>query len=159
MIVKTKKYTVTPKDYLRIAMKHRLKTDWFVYAIASALMCLTLVVHTIWFIIGALIGVGLYFLFWLVQYYGIRYLEQAQLLFVPATYELSGKQILIKVSSNKGMPIDWKSVKKVFYNNEHFLIIISKAHLIYLPHKVFYSEHDVKFFKFLLTNKGFLKIR
>lgn len=159
MIIKTKKYTLTPKEYLRIAMKHRFKTDWFVYAIAGAVMCLTLLIHSIWFIITAVIGMGLYFLFWLVQYYGIRYLEQTQLLFTPSSYEISGKQILIKFSPTKGMPLEWKSIKKVFCNKDNFLIVISKAHLISLPHKVFYSEHDVKFFKFLLTNKGFFNAK
>lgn len=156
MIIKTKKYTLTPKVYLKVAMRHRLRADWFAFAIAAAIVSITVFVHTIWFVIGATIALGLYFLFWFVQYYGVRYLEQAQMLFVPATYEISGKEILMKVTPTKGMPIDWGNVKKVVTSNNSFLLVISKAQFVHLPFKIFANDNEINFFKFLLKKKGYL---
>lgn len=157
MIIKTKKYTLTPQLYLKVAMRHRLRADWFVFPIAAAIMSFTFFVHTIWFIVGAVIALSLYFLFWFIQYYGVRYLEQAQMLFLPATYEISGKEILMKITPNKGMPVEWRSVKKVVCSKISFLLVISKAQFVYLPFKIFMNEHEVEFFKFLLKKKGYMR--
>lgn len=153
MIVKTKKYVLTPKAYMNIAIRHRAREDWWVFGIAAVIACFAIFIHSIWFPILAIIGLSGYFLFWFLQFYGVRYLEQAQMLFLPATYEISGKQIMIKLASNKGMPIEWKNIKKVLFGRDYFLIVISKAHLIYLPYKIFNGENDIKFLKFLFLNK------
>lgn len=156
MIVKTKKYKLPTTTYVQLGLKNILREQWWVLLIALAIMSGTFFIRTIWFVLGANIGLLLYFLFWVIQFYGITYLEQNKLLFDKLRYEISSQQIMLQVSSKQGMPIAWDQVKRAIKQKDAFLLVISKAHLIYWPHKIFNSPHEIKFVETILKRKGLL---
>jgi hypothetical protein len=156
MIVKTKKYKLTTNTYIQLGLKNIVREQWWVFLIALALMSGTFFVKTIWFVVGANIGLLLYFLFWVIQFYGITYLEQNQLLFERLRYEISSQQIMIQLTSKQGMPIAWEQVKRATQGKNSFLLVISKAHLIYLPYKIFNSNHEIKFVETILKRKALI---
>jgi YcxB-like protein len=156
MIVKTKKYKLTTNTYMRLGLKNIVREQWWVFLIALSLMSATFFVKTIWFVIGANIGLLLYFLFWVVQFYGITYLEQTQFLFGRLCYEISSQQIIIQLTSKQGMPVAWEQVKRATQGKNYFLLVISKVHLIHLPYKIFNSNHEIKFVETILKRKSLI---
>lgn len=156
MIVKTKKYKLPTNIYVQLGLKNILREQWWVFLIALAIMSGTFFIKTIWFVLAANIGLLLYFLFWVIQFYGITYLEQNQLLFERLRYEISSQQIIMQVTSKQGMPIAWDQVKRAIRQKNAFLLVISKAHLVYWPHKIFNSTHEIKFVETILKRKGLL---
>ncbi len=156
MIVKTKKYKLPTNTYVQLGLKNILREQWWVFLIALAVMSGTFWVPTVWWAVVTGAGLLLYFLFWVVQFYGVTYLEQNQLLFDRLSYEISSPQIVMQVSTKQGMPIGWDQVKRVIKQKNAFLLVISKAHLIYWPYKIFNSQHEVKFVETLLKRKGLL---
>ena len=156
MIVKTKKYKLPTNIYVQLGLKNILREQWWVFLIALAIMSGTFFIKTIWFVLAANIGLLLYFLFWVIQFYGITYLEQNQLLFERFRYEISSRQIIMQVTSQQGMPIAWDQVKRAIRQKDAFLLVISKAHLVYWPYKIFNSTHEIKFVETILKRKGLL---
>lgn len=156
MIIKTKKYKLPTSTYVQLGLKNIIREQWWVFLIALAIMSGTFFIRTIWFVLAANIGLLFYFLFWVIQFYGITYLEQNQLLFDRLRYEISSQQIVMQVTSKQGMPIAWNQVKRAIRQKDAFLLVISKAHLIYWPHKIFNSNHEVKFVETVLKRKGLL---
>ena len=156
MIVKTKKYKLTTNTYIQLGLRNILQEQWWVLLIALAIMSGTFFIKTIWFVLGANIALLLYFLFWLLQFYGITYLEQNQLLFERLRYEISSQQIMAQVNAKQGMPIQWDQIKRAIKGKDYFLLVISKAHLIHLPHKIFNSKHEIKFVETILKRKGLI---
>ncbi len=156
MIVKTKRYKFPVNTYIQLGLKNILREQWWVFLIALAIMSGTFFIKTIWFVVGATIAFLLYCLFWAIQFYGVTYLEENQLLFDRIRYEISSQQILLQINSKQGMPILWKQVKRVKMGKDYFLLVISRVHLIYLPHSIFNSTHEVKFLKTILKRKGLI---
>lgn len=157
MIVKTKKYKLETKTYIGLAMKNILREQWWVGLIALAIMAMYFVIPSIWWIIGALIALVLYLLFWLIQFAGVTQLEQNKMLFDKLSYEISSQQVLIKVNPRQGMPLNWNMVKKAEVANEAINLYISKAQLIHLPYRVFNTENERKFVEMILKRKGLIK--
>lgn len=156
MIVKTKKYKLTTNTYIQFGLRNIIREQWWVLLIAMAIMSGTFFVKSIWFVLGASIGLLLYLLFWFVQFYGITYLEQNQLLFERLRYEISSQQIIMQLTSKQGMPIGWEQVKRATQGKNYFLLIISKAHIIHLPYKIFNSKHEIKFVETILKRKALI---
>ncbi|MBX2941048.1 MAG: YcxB family protein [Cyclobacteriaceae bacterium] len=157
MIVKTKNYRLEKKSYIKLAMRNILKQQWWVGLIVIAI-CLGYVwIPSIWWFIGAFIGVGLYLLFWWIQFYGVTQLEQGKMLFERLSYEINSQQVLIKLSAREGMPMKWDQIKKAQIGKDYFLLMVNKAQLIYLPFKIFNSENERKFVTSILRTKGFIK--
>lgn len=156
MIVKTKKCKLDTSTYVQLCLQNIVREQWWVFLIALAVMSGTFFIKTIWFVLIANIALVLYFLFWIIQFYGITYLEQNQLIFERLRYEISSQQIIIQLTSKQGMPIKWDQVQRVSAKKDAFVLVISKAHLIYLPHKIFNSPHEIKFVETILKRKGLL---
>lgn len=156
MIARTKKYKLTTNTYIQLGLKNIVREQWWVFLIALAIVSVTFFVKTIWFVLGASIGLLLYFLFWLIQFYGITYLEQNQLLFERLRYAISSQQIMIQLTSKQGMPIAWEQVKRATQGKDYFLLVISKTHLIHLPYKIFNSKHEIKFVETILKRKALI---
>lgn len=157
MIVKTKKYKLETGTYIKLAMMNILREQWWVFLIALAIMCGYFLISSIWWIIGALIALILYILFWLVQFAGVTQLEQNKILFEKLSYEITSQQILIKVNPKQGMPINWPNVKKADVKDDAFVLFISKAQLIYLPFRIFNTDNERKFTETILRRKGYIK--
>lgn len=157
MIVKTKKYKLETRTYLKLAMKNLIREQWWVFLIAAAIMCGAFFIWSWWWIIGPLIALVLYFLFWLIQFAGVTQVEQNKILFERLSYEINSQQILIKVNPRQGMPLRWDMIKKASIAKDYFLLVVSKAQMIYLPFRVFNTENERKFMETILRRKGYVK--
>ena len=157
MIVRTKKYQLATGKYIGLALVGVLKQQWWVFLIYFAICSGFFIIPNAWWIIGASIALVLYLLFWLVQFAGVTQLEQSKFLFQKLTYELSSQQILVKLNAKQGMPMKWDQIKRVSAKKEAFLLFVSKAQLIYLPHRIFNSDNEIKFFETILRRKGYIK--
>ena len=141
---------------MELGLRNIIREQWWVFLIALAIVSGTFFVKTIWFVLGASMGLLLYFLFWLIQFYGITYLEQNKLLFERLRYEISSQQIIIQLTSKQGMPIAWEQVKRATQGKDYFLLVISKTHLIHLPYKIFNSKHEIKLVETILKRKALI---
>lgn len=157
MIVKTRKYKLETSTYIKLAMKNILREQWWVFLIALAIMCGYFIIASIWWIIGALIALVLYILFWLVQFAGVTQLEQNKILFDKLSYEITSQQILIKVNPKQGMPLTWANIKKAEVNKDAYVLFVSKAQLIHLPFRIFNTDNERKFVETILRRKGYIK--
>jgi YcxB-like protein len=156
MIVKTKKYQLTANTYIKLGLRNIIREQWWVFAIALVIVSGTFFVKTIWFVLGASIALLLYFLFWVIQFYGVSYVEQNKLLFERLRYEISSQHIMIQLTPKQGMPIAWEQVKRATQGRDYFLLVISKAHLIHLPYKIFNSKNEIKFVETILKRKALI---
>jgi hypothetical protein len=157
MIVKTKKYKLGTKKYIKLGMLNILRSQWWVIIIAIAIAAMTFVIPSNWWWIGSLIAFVLYGLFWLIQFAGVPQLEQNKILFERLSYEITSQQILIKLNPKQGMPMKWENIKKAFIGKNFYLLILSKAQFIYLPFKIFNSENERKFMETILRRKNYIK--
>jgi|TARA_B110000967_G_scaffold199791_1_gene234624 hypothetical protein len=157
MIVRTKKYKLATGKYIGLALVGVLKQQWWVFLIYFAICSGFFIIPNAWWIIGASITLVLYLLFWLVQFAGVTQLEQSKFLFHKLTYELSSQQILVKLNAKQGMPMKWDQIKRASAKKQAFLLFVSKAQLIYLPHRIFNSDNEIKFFETILRRKGYIK--
>lgn len=158
MIVKTKNYKLEKKTYINLALKNILmKQGWIAASVAIALCLCFFWVPSIWWFIGAFVGLGLYLLFWWIQFYGVTQLEQGKMLFERFSYEINSQQILMKINPREGMPLKWEQIAKADVGKDYFLLIVNKAQMIYLPFKIFNSENERKFLLSILKNKGLVK--
>ncbi len=158
MIVKTKKYQLATKKYIKMGLVNAIKDQWWVILIALAIAGGTIFIPTTpWFVIGAVLAYGLYVLFWYIQFVGVTQLDQNKIMFNKMNYEINSQHIMMKLSSKQGMPIKWDQIKSAKVGKDNIMLIISKGQFIYLPNKVFNTENDRKFVETILKRKGFLK--
>ncbi len=157
MIVKTKKYALDKKAYIRAGMRNVLQQQWWVVLIALAISAMTFVIPSNWWWIGALIAFVLYILFWIIQFAGVTQLEQSKMLFEKLSYEIDSRQVMIKMNSKQGMPMKWDQIKRAWKDKNQFVLVINKAQMILFPFKVFKTENEVKFVETILKRKGYLK--
>jgi hypothetical protein len=158
MIVKTKNYKLDKKTYIRLALQNVLKRQGWIAAVSAFVICLGYFwVPSIWWFIVAIVGLGLYLLFWWIQFYGVTQLEQGKMLFEKFSYEISSQQVIMKINPREGMPLKWDQIKRAENGKDFFVLYINKAQLIYLPYKIFNTDNERKFLASILKNKGLLK--
>jgi YcxB-like protein len=157
MIVKTKNYRLEKKAYIRMALRNILRKQWWVSLIVVAICLFYFLVPSIWWFIGAFIGVGLYLLFWWIQFYGVTQLEQGKMLFERFSYEITSQQIVMKINPREGMPMKWDQIKSAQVTKDAFVLFVNKAQLIHLPFKIFNTDNERKFVNSILKNKGLVK--
>jgi hypothetical protein len=160
MIVKTKNYKLDKQIYIKLALKNILLQQGWIAAVAALVLCLCYFIpgaSTIWWFIGAFVGLGLYLLFWWIQFYGVTQMEQGKMLFERFSYEITSQQLIMKINPREGMPIKWDQIKKATLGKDYFLLIVNKAQMIHLPFKIFNTENERKFLTSILKNKGLIK--
>lgn len=158
MIVKTKNYKLEKKIYISLALKSVLKQQGWIAGAAALVICLGYVwIPSIWWFIGAFVGLGLYLLFWWVQFYGVTQLDQGKMLFEKFSYEITSQQILMKINPREGMPLKWDQIQRANTGKNFFVLYVNKAQIIYWPFKIFNSENDRKFVASVLRTKGLVK--
>lgn len=157
MIVKTNKYKLETGTYIKEAMINILTKQWWVSLIVIALCSGYFLVPNNWWFYGTAIAAILYLLFWVIQFTGITQLEQSKILFERLSYEISSQQVLIKLSSKQGMPINWDQIRSAKVGKNKIILIVNNAQLIYLPFKIFRTENERKFVETILKRKGYLK--
>lgn len=156
MIVKTKKYKLETKTYIKIGMKNILKEQWWVILIALAIASGYFFIASWWWISMALLAYVLYLLFWVIQFAGVSQMEQNKVIFEKLSYEIDSRQILMKVNPRQGMPIKWDMIKKAELTKDAFVLIMSKAQFIHLPFRIFNTDNEKKFVETILRRKGLL---
>ena len=161
MIVKTRKYQLDNSTYIKLAMKHLLRTQWYWIFVPIGIIILNVVLNltvyqNIWIYFLAPVVVIGYLLFWLIQFTGVTQVEQNKVLFQKLLYEIDGRQILIKLNQREGMQMKWDMIKKAYKEKDHFLLVVSRAQFIHLPFSIFNSENDVKFTESLLKRKNLI---
>lgn len=157
MLIKTKNYRLEKKDYIRMALKAVLLQQWWVSLIVVAICCGYFLAPSIWWFIGALLGAGLYLLFWWIQFYGVTQLEQGKMLFERFSYEITSQQLVMKLNAREGMPMKWDQIKRAVIGKDYFLLFVNKAQLIHLPFRIFNTENERKFVLSILKTKGLVK--
>ena len=157
MIVKTRNYKLDKKQYRKLALINILKKQWWVSLIVLAICLLYLWVASFWWFVGAVIGGGLYLLFWWVQFYGVTQLEQGKMLFERFSYEITSQQIVMKLNAREGMPMKWDQIKSAQVGKDHFILWVNKAQIIHLPFKIFNTDNERKFVASILKTKGLVK--
>jgi hypothetical protein len=158
MIVRTKNYKLEKKTYINLAFKSVMaRQGWIAAAGAIAICLLYFWIASIWWFIAAVIAVGLYLLFWYIQFYGVTQLEQGKMLFERFTYEITSQQILMKINPREGMPLKWDQIKRATVGKDHFVLFVNKAQLIYWPFKIFNTDNERKFVASILRTKGLVK--
>ena len=157
MTIRTRKYQLQTKKYVQIAMMGVIRQQWWVSLIYLTICATYFLLPSWWWVIGATIALGLYFLFWLIQFAGVTQLEQGKFLFQKLSYEINSREILIKVTSKQGMPLKWGQIKRAFRDKQGFTFFLSKAQVIHLPNKIFNSENERKFLESVLRRKEYIK--
>jgi hypothetical protein len=158
MIVKTKNYKLDKKTYINLALRNILKRQGWMAAAGAFVICLGYIwIPSIWWFIGAIVGLGLYLLFWWVQFYGVTQLEQGKMLFEKFSYEITSQQIIMKINAREGMPLKWDQISRAELTKDSFVLFVNKAQLIHLPYKIFNSDNERKFLISVLRNKGLVK--
>jgi hypothetical protein len=158
MIVKTKNYKLDKKIYIRLALRSVLKQQGWIAALAAVAICLCyFLVPSIWWFIAAFVGLGIYLLFWWIQFYGVTQLEQGKMLFEKFSYEISSQQILMKINPREGMPMKWDQIQRAAIGEDYFVLFVNKAQLIYWPFKIFNTDNERKFVTSVLRTKGLVK--
>lgn len=158
MIVKTKNYKLEKKTYMSLAFKAIMRKQWWMAALGVLVICSGFIwIQSIWWFIGAFIGLGLFLLFWWIQFYGVTQLEQGRMLFEKFSYEINSQQILMKINPREGMPIKWDQIQGATVGDDAIILYINKAQLIHWPFRIFNTENDRKFVQSVLKSKGLLK--
>lgn len=158
MIVKTKNYKLEKKTYISLAFKSIMKKQGWIAGVSAFAICLGYIwIPSIWWFISAFVGLGLYLLFWWIQFYGVTQLEQGKMLFEKFSYEISSQQILMKINPREGMPLKWDQIQSAQVGKDFFVLFVNKAQLIYWPYKIFNTDNERKFVTSVLKAKGFIK--
>jgi hypothetical protein len=158
MIVRTRNYKLEKKTYVRIAFRNIIRQQGWIAGLTALALCLCyLWIPSIWWFIGAAVGVGLFLLFWWIQFYGVTHLEQGKMLFEKFSYEISSQQMLMKINPREGMPLKWDQFKKAYVGKDAFVLFVNKAQIIHLPFKIFNTENERKFVASILKTKGLVK--
>lgn len=140
MFIKTKKITFTPQDYLKIGLRQRITNDWWTYLIFGLMAGLSIYFRKPWIGILGFFALALYFGFFALQFFGIRFLENSNIMFMPTMYEFSPDGFTGIISTNQGYKLDWLQIKKLIPFKKYDLLVLSLGHFIYLPHSSFASE-------------------
>jgi hypothetical protein len=160
MIVRTKNYRLEKKIYISLALKNVLKQQGWMAAVGALVLSLCYFIpgaSSFWWFVAAGLGVGLYILFWWIQFYGVTQLDQGKMLFEKFSYEISSQQILMKISAREGMPLKWDQISKAAIGKDYFVLFVNKAQMIHWPFKIFNTDNERKFVTSVLKAKGLVK--
>ena len=156
VLIKTKKYKLEPALYIKTAMLELLKKQWWFIAGPIAVACLAFISTSWWFVSIAILIVVLYIFFWAVQFADVTQLEQNKMLFQKMSYEIDGRQILMKINEREGMPVKWEMIKAAKKTKEHYLLALSKAQFIFVPYNIFVNQNDLRMMASYLKRKNLI---
>lgn len=158
MIVRTRNYRLDKKVYRKLAFRQIMRRQGWIAVLIALAICLGYIwAPSVWWFIGAITGLGLYMLFWWIQFYGVTQLEQGKMLFERFSYEISSQQIVMKINPREGMPLKWDQIKHASIGKDYFVLFLNKAQLIHLPFRIFNTENERKFLTSVLRAKGLVK--
>ena len=156
MIIKTKKYKLETGTYIKLGLRNVFKEQWWVVLIALAIASGYFFIASWWWISMAILAYVLYLLFWVIQFAGVTQMEQNKVMFTKLSYEIDSRQVLMKVNTKQGMPVNWDMIKKVYVDKDAFVLIMSKAQFIHLPFRIFNTDNERKFMETILKRKALI---
>jgi hypothetical protein len=148
LAVKTKKFALDKKEYVRIALRQTWEQQkvWTLVPLGlllvNAILGLTGVYPNIWVYIVVILGAALYVGFWWVQFTGVTQLEQYKQLFDKYLYEIDSRQILV--------------IKSAYKYKDSYVLVMARGQFLHFPTSVFNSEHDLRLFERILKQKNLL---
>lgn len=154
MIIKTKKTQLDKNTYIKIALVNALKQQWWAFLIALGIC--SFVWLSYWFVVVGVVAAILFVAFWAVQFAGITQVEQYKVLFDKYTYEIDGRQILIKMNDKQGMQMKWENIQTATKTKDAYILYVSKGQFVHLPFKIFNSDNDVNFFEALMKRRNLI---
>lgn len=157
MILKTKKYSLLPSTYIKVALWNILRGQWWAsllfFLIGSALFYFG---RTGWGI-TVVVLFFVYIAFWFLQLYAVTTMKNTKVFFSRFSYVINSKQILMQMTNKQGMPIAWDQVKKAQKKKKVFILFLNKAQFLYLPYRIFNTPQEIRFMTLLLKRKGLIK--
>lgn len=162
MVVKTKKFALDKKHYIRKAFVDQIKKMkfWFLIPLAVAILGLVLnftgVYKNWWILITAIIGAILFAGFWYLQFYAATQMEQNKQMFDKFAYEIDSRQILVKINAKEGGVIKWDMIKSAEADESGLYLHMGRGQFLHFRNEVFNSEHDRKLFESILRRKNLL---
>jgi hypothetical protein len=163
MIIKTRRYQLEKKTYIRSALWALMREQWWYaffplgFILLGIVLAITLNISIWWFLVPALLAIIGYPAFWAIQFTGLTQMEQSKIMFDKMSYEITSQQIMIKLDERRGSPIKWELIQKVYKNKDHYLFILGKGQLFHFPFKIFNNDNEVRFVETILKRKGYLK--
>lgn len=163
LAVKTKKFALDKKEYVRIAMRQLWEKQkiWTLLPLGllllNAILSLTGVYPNIWIYIVVIVGALLYVGFWWVQFTGVTQLAQYKQLFDKYMYEIDSRQILVKTSPKEGGIMQWEQIQSAYKSKDAYILVMSRGQFLHFPFTVFNSEHDIRLFERILKQKNLLE--
>ncbi len=155
MIIKTKKYQLEKKLYIKISMLNFLKKQW--YIVFAPIVLAGLLYFSWWWMFAVVLIPGLYILFWFVQFYGVTMMPDSQMMFDKYMFEIDSRQILVKLNAKQGMQIAWDKITGAVQTKDAYMLMLSKAQFFYLPYKIFNTDTEMRFLESILKRKELLK--
>lgn len=162
MAVKTKKFSLDKKFYIKRAFVHQIKKLklWFLIPAGIAVLGLVLnfsgIYRNWWILITAIVGGLLFAAFWYIQFYAASTMEQNAQLFERYSYEIDPRQILMKLNAKEGGVIKWDMIQSAEKDDTGFYLHMGTGQFIYFKNSVFNSNHDLKLFESILNRKNLL---
>ena len=162
MIVKTKKFALDKKHYIKKAFADQISKMkiWFLIPAAVAVLGLGLhfsgVYKNWWILIVAILGAILFAAFWYVQFYAATQMEQNKQMFDKFAYEVDSRQILVKLNAKEGGLIKWDMIQSAEKDTTGFYLHMGRGQFLHFRNDVFNSEHDQKLFESILKRKNLL---
>lgn len=153
MEIRTKKYSIPYGIYFKECYKNLILTQWWLIFIFNSILGYGIYARIRWLVIVVAVIECLYFLFWLINLVGIRYLPQAELIFSKVFYIFSGECIKICITENNMAILNWEQIKKVKVRKKYFVLFLAKAHIIYIPVLAFRSNLEKDIFLNILNEK------
>ena len=157
MIIKTKKYKLPTRKYIKISYLRTLRAKWWLISIfVLAAGALFYTNHSYWgmFVVFLLLLLLAFFFF---QFYAVTMMPENKLFFEKMSYQISSKQIIVQITNKQGMPIEWQQIKHLQLKRKCFILFLSKAHFFYWPYRIFNTPQEIKFLKILLKRKKLMK--
>jgi hypothetical protein len=157
MVIKTRKYQLTHSKYIKLALGMLLRKEWWYGFGPLALIGIGIIADYFWTftIIALVIAIG-YILFWLIQFAGLTQHEMGKIMFYNVNYDIDSKQIIMKFDAQRGMPMQWNTIKKVAKTKDAFILSFSKAQFFYLPFDIFRTQNDLKLMETIMSRKNLL---
>ncbi|MCC5945448.1 MAG: YcxB family protein [Bernardetiaceae bacterium] len=154
MRISTKKYKLDNEFYLKTSFAS-VATEWWWAWLIPILIFMIFSGFGLWGwgLFTALLLTALYILFWIIQFAGLSRHEKTKMFFEPYTYEIDGKQIMMKVDSKRGMPLKWDQIAYAKIVKTGYLLYFNRFQFIYLPYRIFTSESQKQFLETLLKRK------
>lgn len=156
MIIKTKKYSLSPNTYIRMALWQTVKQQWWLIGLFALIAPLAWVLDANWpLVVSGLLITG-YLVLYASQFYVLTTTEQAKLMFEKLYYEISGNGLMVLVSPRQGMPISWDQIAKVTLGKDYVCFFIANYQFFYLPFSIFSGPQEINMLKHLLARKNHL---